>query len=203
MSYDFNKEDKEIKEFADRIPFGVHQVQLVGAEAGETDVGTNFIEMSIVSANGIEDKARLWFTGGASNISFNTIRQILVHNGKTEEQKAQVRDKVDAAKNTDELAEILTAFSGAQLWLTKYYDPTRTYTNQAGETKRSINTNVYGYEPKLKPELMPQKSTVDQVLDSVQRAMPGAELEVPFGSKGDAPGSSAASTIPADKDWSK
>lgn len=199
MSHEFNSEDKEVKDFNDRIGFGVHKVQLVSAEAGATEAGKDYVELTVVSGDGIEDKARVWFTGGASNISFNTLRQILVHSVKDEAKKGIVRDAVDAAKNTDELVVFLNKASGCELWLTKYYDPTRTYQNKAGVTKRSINTNLYGYEPKPKPELMPKDDSQGQITrENVHEVFPGGQ-DVPFESASDA----AGSTVPADDAWAK
>lgn len=194
MAHEFNAEEKEVKEFADRIGFGVHKVQLVSADAGTTTDDKDFIELNIISEDGIEDSARLWFTGGASNISFNTLRQILVHSVKDEAKKAVVRDAVDAAKDTDELVTYLNKAAGCELWLTKYYDPKRTYQNAQGQTRKSINTNVYGYEPKLKPELMPPANTGPVDLGAL-----GVGQQVPFESDGDAPGS----TVPSDDAWAK
>jgi hypothetical protein len=196
MAHEFNSEDKEVKEFSERIGFGVNKVQATGFEAGTTDDGKDYIDTGVVTEDGIEETVRSWFTGGASNISFNTFRQIAVHNAKTEEAKAAAREAVDAVKDTDELAALLnTNVSGGELWLTKYLDPKRTYQNSAGQTRPSINTNIMGYEPKLKPELMPKTNT--RVAD-VQAAIPGSQ-EVPFNSAGDAPGS----TVPKKDAWAK
>lgn len=196
MAYEFNAEDKEVKEFSERIGFGVHKVQLVGAVAGTDDKDRDYVDVTIVSEDGIEETVRQWFTGGASNISFNTLRQILVHSVDTEEKKATVRDAVDAVKNTDDLCVYLNKAAGAELWLTKYLDPKRTYQNTAGQTRPSINTNIMGYEPRLKPELMPKTDT--RVADAQTAFGPDAK-EVPFESQGDAPGS----TVPKKDAWAK
>jgi hypothetical protein len=99
-------------------------------------------------------------------------------------------------KNPDELAQLMTEkCGGGELWFTKYYDAERTYQNTGGQTRRSINTNILGYEPKLKPELMPSKN--DPLANT---PLAGGE-EVPFESKGDAPGSTAPA-VPADDAWS-
>lgn len=195
MSHEFNDDEKVVQEFTERMDFGVHTVKLVSAEAGTDNNDKDYVEVTVVSEDGIEEAVRLWFVGGASNISFNTIRQILVHSVDTDEKKAAVRDGVDATKNTDELVAMLNKAAGtgkAELWLTKYYDPTRTYQNAQGQKRRSINTSIYGYQPKLKPELMPKTDDVK----AVQDAMPGAQ-EVPFESKGDA----AGSTVPEKDAW--
>lgn len=165
MSYEFQAEDKEVREFAESIPFGVSEVHFAGAVADATDAGKDFIEVAIISEDGVEDTARLWFTGGAVNISFNTARQIAVHQGQTEEEKQKIRDRFDKVKDSQELADVLNDVcgNGGKLWFTKYYDPTRTYQNGQGQTRKSINKNIYGYEPKLKPELMPAKDIMTGV----------------------------------------
>lgn len=160
MAYSFNDDDKveTNTEFTDRLPFGVNDVQLVGAVSAATDAGKDFIELTVTDKDGTEENARIWFTGGASPYSFNTIRQIIVHSAKTDADKEKARQAADNCKDTDELADLLNSKCvGAQLWVTKYYDPVKTYTNVGGETRRSINTNVYGYEPKEKPELLALK----------------------------------------------
>lgn len=186
MAHKFNEDEKAVREFSERIGFGVHKVQFVLAEAGETEAGKEYMEIQIVSAEGIEDAARVWFVGGATNISFNTLRQIAVHNGKDEAAKEKMRLAVENVADSDALASLLNENCiGGEMWLTKYYDPSRTYQNQAGENKRSINTNIYGYEPVLKPELMPQ-----QVAEGGNANFPGGEAAT-----GD-----AAANVP--KDWS-
>lgn len=201
MAHEFNADEKEVKEFSERIGFGVHSVLLVSAEAGSDKADKDYIDVTVVSEDGIEETVRMWFTGGASNISFNTLRQILVHSVDTEEKKAAVRDGVDAVKNTDELTAMLNKAAGsghAELWMTKYYDATRTYTNAQGQTRRSINTNIYGYQPKLKSELMPKEDAAKSNDPLAGTPLAGGE-EVPFESAGDAPGS----TVPKKDAWAK
>lgn len=163
MAYNFNDEDKTAEERKDYLPFGVNVCKLVGATAGQTEAGKDYIEVT-VNSNGIEDNARVWFTGGAAKYSFQTIQQIVVHSAKTDGAKEQARQAADKCKDTDELANLLNSKCvGAECWVTKYYDPSRTYENSSGETKKSINTNLYGYAPKLKPELMPVEGPKDEV----------------------------------------
>lgn len=162
MAYKFQAGDKEVTEHKDYMPFGVNTVKLVGAVSSQTEAGKDYIELTVENADGIEDNARVWFTGKASPYSYQTIQQIIVHSAKTDSAKEKARQAVEACQDSDELANLLNAkCEGAELWVTKYYDPTRTYENANGEVKRSINTNVYGYEPKLKPELMPKDEPVD------------------------------------------
>lgn len=173
MAYDFTDEDKAAtSDFQDRIDFGVSEVILVGATAGETQDGKDFLELTVADKNGTEDSARVWFTGGASPYSFQTIRQIVVHTAP-EADKEKARMAVENTKNTDELADLLNKnCEGKQLWFSKFYDPTRTYTNDRG-TFKSINSRIYGYRPKDQPELMPKADT--GVDSAVTDAFPGAE----------------------------
>lgn len=192
MAFDFSEDDKEVREFADTLPFGVNKVNLLLAEPGVTDAGKDFIELNFVNETGIEDKARVWFVGGAANISFNTLRSIAVHNMATDKEKEEIRQAVDAVANSDELAAILNEkCMNGEFWVTKYYDPERTYQNQSGQTRQSINKNIYGYEPRLKPELMPRPANADGS---------AREVDTPFGKATEAP-ASAAGTVP--KDWAK
>lgn len=168
MAYKFTKEDREVanQEQTERMPFGVNTVKIVGATYGETDAGKEFLEIEVKNADGLVDSARVWFTGKASPYSLQTVQQIVVHSAK-EADKEKARQAVQNAVDGNALADIINKRCvGAEAWLTKYYDATRTYTNQNGETKRSINTNIVGYEPKLKPSLMPEDSkSTDQVSD--------------------------------------
>lgn len=158
MAHTFNDDEKEVREFAQSMPFGVNVVQITGAISDQTEKGTEFIEVGVVNEQGVEDSAKLYFTGGASNISFNNLRQLAVHCvGEDEEAKEAARKKVDEAKDTDELATIISELcTGKSAWFTKYYDAKgSTFTNEFG-TFKSVQKNVLGYEPKLKPELMPK-----------------------------------------------
>lgn len=164
-----NQEDKIVKEYGDSLPFGISKVQLLMAELKTTKNDKEFIEITVSTEDGIEDSASLFFVGGAVNISFNTIRAICVHQGKTDEEKQAIRDKVDSADSTEQLVEILNEYIGGELWFTKYYDTSRTY-EKNGQVKKSINKSVYGYEPKLRLDLMPK-----QVDKSVQEYFPEAK----------------------------
>lgn len=183
----FNDTDKLLKDiFDDRLEFGVHKVKMTVATAEKSDEGKEYIEIHIVGPkpDEIEDKARFYFVGGATNISFNEISRIIMHN-TPEAKKDAMKKKITALEDPEAMAALLNEVcTGGELWLTKYYDPKRTYTNAKGETKKSVNTNLYGYEPKLKPELMPAPKVE-------------ANLEVPFESASD-----ASATVPAKGDWS-
>lgn len=197
MAFKFSDEDKEVKDFTETIPFGVHEVQFTGAIAGETDAGKDFIEIGVVAKDGLEDSARLWFVGGASNISFNTANQVAVHQGKDEEEKVTIRERVEAVNDSQELVDILNdVCASGKLWFSKYYDPKRTYQNQKGETRQSINKNIYGYEPKAKPELM--TSPENQPLSKDD---PNFATKLAASTKNGK--ADAASNVPSDDDWAK
>lgn len=192
MSYVFEDEDKVANEFNERIPFGISEVQFVGATAGETEAGKDFIEVTVTDKDGLEDSARVWFVGGAAKFSFDTLRQIAVHIAKDDKAKEKARMAVENVKDNDELAELLNKNCiGGHLWFTKYFDPSRTYQGSDGVTRRSINNSVLGYEPKLKPELMPDTSGGRPVSSGVEDVFPGAEIAT-----GD-----AAAKVPKKSDW--
>lgn len=132
---------------------GVHKVQIAGVEFGKTEdkEPREYVEFTVVddlnSENAVEAKARLWFTTDkAIKYTFGIIRGIFTHNAP-EDKKQAIREKVDAVKDTDELAKLTDLLVGKECWLEVSEDPTRTYTNDAGETKPSINRNITGYAP--------------------------------------------------------
>lgn len=183
MAHKFDDEEKTVKEFTDKLSFGVHKVQLVTVEQGETDAGKDFIELTVATADGLEDTARVWFVGGASNISFNTLRQIAVHNAKTDTAKEKARQAVDTVADSAALADLLTENClGGELWITKYYDPKRTYQAADGSTRKSINKNVYGYEPRLNEALMPrdgQQEELNATFPEGEKATGNAAANIP------------------------
>lgn len=188
MAHQFNDDEKEVREFSESIPFGITVVQVTGAIADVNQNDKEFIEVGVITEDGIEDSVRFWFTGGASNISFNNLRQIAVHCADTDELKEKARQAVDKVADSQELADVISDIcNGKKVWFTKYYDPSRTYETENG-TFRSINKNVVGYEPKLKPELMPQPK--------------GNTVQTPFGeATDDTVDLNAANTVPGD--WAK
>ena len=189
----FSSEQKEVKEFKDDyFTYGVHKVKLGVADHGKTEDGKEYIDITVVSEDGEkEDTARVWFTTEKSiNYSFNVLRTIIVHNAP-EAKKDEARKLADAVETTEALADLINEkCMGGDLWFTKYPDPERTYTNQAGEVKKSINKNVMGYEPKERPELLPKE----------QKAVDPADYpnDEPFG---DDEGKTAANTVPDKKSW--
>jgi len=187
----FSEEDKEIREFNQQLPFGITKVQVIGATAEVNDNGKEFIEVGVVDENGVEDSVLFWFVGGARNISFNTLRDIIVHNVESEEGKQKARDFVDKTRDISDLAQILAdRTAGGEAWFTKYYDAKgRTFTNEFG-TFKSVNKSLLGYEPKLRPELMPKPGddNAEITKDNVAETFPDAE---PFPS----------AAIPKDDEW--
>lgn len=184
----FNDETKAVKEFGggNWFDFGVHKVQMILFENGGLEDGqSEYVEVSVGDPEDGEktDTVRLYFTEKAANYSFNTFRQIAVHNAGSDKGKDAARDAIDAVQDTTELVELLNdKLIGKECWFTKYYDPKRTYESQSGEVKKSVNKNIYGYEPKLKPELMPDQAGVADS-DKVTDAFPDSEKV-----KGDAAG---------------
>ena len=177
----FTDENKEVQEFNnDYFAFGVHKVQLGVAELDKTDDDKEYAELTVIGSEGEEDKARVWFTTpGAIKYSFNVIRQIIVHNAKTDAAKEKARAAVDAVKTSEELIDLLNEKCLAgELWFSKLYDPKRTYVNAKGETKKSVNKNVYGYQPKADPSLMPDSDGQKPV-----EAKDYPADEEPFGTK--------------------
>ena len=180
----FSDEDKKQSKFSDSnwLPFGVSKVKIGMIELGGTeDDEKEYVEVTVFGDNSEEDSARVWFTTPAAiNYSINTLRDIYVHNAPQDKKQA-ARDTIDEVADSAELVEKLNErLIGGECWFTKYYDETRTYTNQAGDTKRSVNKNIYGYEPKLKPQLMPKSDEAEvtnQDLENVSKVMPGAKNE--------------------------
>jgi hypothetical protein len=197
-----NDENKTVIEFNDKyFGYGVHSVKISDVTLGEAG-DKEYIEVTVVDPEDLEitDSARVWFTSDkAVNYSFNVLRQIFVHCAP-EAKKDEAREMFNKIGDTDTLAQIMEKCIGRQIWFTKYIDPERTYTDQQGNVRPSVNKNVMGYEPKLKPELLPKTGpmNMDGMLGKVNEVMPGSQ-EVPFESKGDAPGSH----VPADDAWAK
>lgn len=137
--------------------FGVHPVKLMSFEnGGLEDDQSEYVEVTVCDPEDTEktDTVRLYFTEKAAQYSFNTFRQIAVHNAGND-KKDVARDAVDAVQDTDQLVQLLNEkLVGGEAWISKYYDPRRTYNNKAGDLKRSVNTNLYGYEPKVREDLL-------------------------------------------------
>lgn len=212
----FSKEDKEEVQYTDRIPFGVTPVQITLVTEEEPDNGAPFLEVSVIEPqSGAEENVRLYMSDNARKYTFNTIKAIAVHN-VPEDKKDAVRSAIDNVEDSEAFVNLINEkMIGNEAWFTKYYDPERTYTGKDGKSYKSVNTNLWGFEPKLKPELMPAprkdapqrdgNGTIDPNDYPDDAPITGEQYdgkaegnEVPFSSKGDAPGSV---TIPEKKAW--
>lgn len=161
MAFEFDDESRKVSEFnSNYFPFGVSKVQIGMVEHDETDDGKEYIDVSVVDPEDAErsDSARLWLTSAkGANRTFNVLRTIGTHN-VPEAKRDAFQKRFDAIKNGEELASIMSSFVGKECWFTKYVDPTRTYMDARGVKRQSVNKDVMGYEPKLKPELMPAQA---------------------------------------------
>lgn len=169
----FTDDTKAVTEFSDNnwFGFGVHEVTIGAIELGTTDKDQEYMEVTVLGDNEEEDTARVWFSSEkAANYSFNVLRQIYVHNAP-EKQKDAARDAVDAAKDTTELHELLQKLVGKKCWFTKYPSRDRTYIAKDGSTKKSIDKNIMGYEPKLQADRIPK----DDQKEDLNKTFPGAE----------------------------
>ena len=167
------------------LGFGVHEVQIMLIDMGELDSGTEYMEFTVVGKSDEEERVRLWITDKSEKYTFATLKSIYTHCAP-EDKKEAAKEALDKCKDYDEVLALLQKCIGKQVWITKYPDPSRTYTNSQGETKRSINTNIYGYEPKLREDLMPK----DDQKEELNKTFPGAE---------DVTNTEAAKGIP--EDW--
>lgn len=170
----FNDESKAVKEFADSnyFGYGVHHVHIGAVDRGFTgddpENGKEYFEITVLGDNEEEDTARVWFSSDkAANYSFNVLRQIAVHNAP-EDQKDAMRDTVDAVADTEELLKVLNEkVVGGDCWFTKYQSPDRTYKAADGTVRKSVDKNVYGYEPKLRTDLISNDELTKENIDTV------------------------------------
>lgn len=183
----FNADDK--KEIAQGgagfYEEGVYPVQIVDVTAGVTDKGSEFFEFEVTDDQEREGKVRTYFTDAAKQYSFNTIRNIFVHN-TVEDNKDKVRAMVDEVEDTEALLKLCEGLRGKSCWLLvqKTGD---TYTNPtSGKTYDNVNRNLYGYEPKFTPSTPsanPQNNTAKQVMGGGEEITKDNVDEVfPFGS---------------------
>jgi len=166
---DFNDDTK--KPIGRYFTEGVHKVTIQLVEADKTQDGKEFFEFSLLGEEGEEGTARVYWTEKASPYSFNTVRDIFVHN-TPEAKKQAIRDKVDATSNTDELLKLCaTNLIDKECWFKVEKTGTQ-YTNANGELKDSYNKNIYGYEVKM-------KKTTEQILEDIS-GDPVDLSEIPF-----------------------
>jgi len=170
MSVNFNDDTK--KPIGQYFGEGVHKVKIQGVVADTSpNSGSEYFEFGLLGENGEEGNARVYWTEKSQPYSFNTIRDIFVHNTK-EENKDKVRDMVNATSNTDELLKLCQdSLEGKEAWL-KVEKSGTTYVNGAGETKESYNRNIYGYEPRM------TKKSDDEILEEMNQ--PIDTSEIPF-----------------------
>lgn len=170
----FTKEHKE-EMGSNYFKPGVHKVKIEKVEFGKTQDDKEFAEFSVVGENGEEGQARVWFTTDkAINFSFNIIRGIFVHNAP-ENKKDEMRKKVDACKDTNELSVICVALSGKECWYSVFENPERTFTGKDGQLRNSFDRNVYGYEPKPRdsqPSKKSDKVEIEDVPDDAGKGEP-------------------------------
>lgn len=178
----FTDEDKEGTEFKDTFfKFGVHKVQIDGVVIDEDDQDREYVEVGVIDPENADTTAnvRMWLhTDGSKKFTFSRLRDLYVHNAPKEE-KENARISFDAVEDGVELIQLLDKLIGKDAWIDVYPDPTRKYQNSKGEWKPSINTNIYGYEPKPRPELLPD--TTKQV-DPSDYPTDGNGKDEPFGS---------------------
>lgn len=159
---DFTKEDKVEKVMGKYFDVGVHRVKIKVITFDKMDDGREFADIFVEGADGQEDNSRVWFhTAPAKNYSFNILKGIFVHNAK-EENKDKVRKTIDAVNNTDELEEACQGLVGKEAFFEIKEDPVRTYQNAKGETRPSLNKNVYGYEPTVKTQPAPSTKAAEE-----------------------------------------
>ena len=148
---DFNADDKkEITQTAGFYEEGVYTIKIVDVTGGVTDKGSEYFEFEVVGNNGEEGTVRTYFTDAAKPYSFNTIRNIFVHN-TPEKNKEIIKKSVEDCANTTDLLTLCEALRGKDAWLLvqKTGD---TYTNpKTGKVYDNLNRNIYGYAPKFTP----------------------------------------------------
>lgn len=180
MSHQFSQEEKEVREFNNNyFPYGTTRVQVISAKALTTEKNQEVVDVYVVDPENAEitDTVRFFFVGGAPNISFNALREIFIHN-IPENDKVAKGELFDTVKDTEALADLMDVeISGGEAWFTKTVDPARTYVGKDGETRQSVNRNLYAYPRKVKPEEMPKPKADQQPL----RAEDYKGDDVPFG----------------------
>lgn len=176
MAYKFDDEVKAVKEFSDSnwLGFGVHKVKIGAIEHGLTENDKEYVEFTVLGENEEEDTARVWFTSQkAANYSFNICRGIYVHNAPKDKKDA-ARDQFDALEDAEAMVKLMNEkLIGGECWFTKYPSPDRTYQASDGSIRKSIDKNVYGYEPRLREDLLP----VDEQKDELNKTFPGSTID--------------------------
>lgn len=149
---------EDMKDYETYLKFGVHKAKILTFEYGTHENGSEYID-AFFEVDGVESEARLWFNADKlKGMRFNlvTLKGIYTHNAP-ESKKEAAKAAFEKCADLMSVVELLNAkLGGKEMWVSKFYDPSRTYEKE-GQTYRSINTNIHGYEPEMKPELMPQE----------------------------------------------
>lgn len=142
----FNEDHKKEMSGGDFIPEGTHEVKIAAITFDTDNQDREYVEFIVEDNEGRNGTARMWFTTDAAiNYTFNIIRSIFVHNAP-EGKKDELRAKIDALDNTDELEKACKNLIGKKCWY-QVVKTDRTYQDSEGNTKNSYNRNIYGYEP--------------------------------------------------------
>jgi hypothetical protein len=148
-----NLKDEHKAEITNKAFFeeGIHEVKILLVELATTNDDKEYIEFTVTNDEGTQEgTARFWFTTDkAALYSFNSIRSIFVHN-VPEEKKQATRDKVNAILTTEQLAKACLNLIGQQCWY-QVSRSSRTYVTATGETRYSLDKDIYGYKPSPKP----------------------------------------------------
>lgn len=154
---------------------GVHKVTIVGAMLEKMDDGREYVEVGVKGEDGESDSVRMWLhTEAAAKFTMRVLQGICTHNAKTEAEKDKVRAGFIGSIDDKKLANILGVMDGYEAWLLVEEDPVRTYEKE-GRQYKSINKNIYGYEPK------PRKQTREELVEELMGASePVEQDEVPF-----------------------
>lgn len=146
---------------------GTHKVTITKIEQGKTQDEKEYFEFTVEGENGEEGTARVFWTEKAQQYSFNSIRDIFVHN-TPEKNREAVRAAVDNTTDTDELFKLCQqTLIGKEAWYV-VQKTDRTYTNAAGELKYSYNRNLYGYEYHPKPAQKTSEELINELTGGEQ-----------------------------------
>lgn len=147
---------------------GIHKVQIATVLQGFTEEETprEYFDFTVVddlnSPDPTQTDVRLWFhTDKAIGYSFSIIRGIFTHNAPEGKEEA-IKKQLAKVTETDELIKLCEKLVGKEAFLTVEEDDNRTYKNDAGEIKPSINRNITGYEPQPKKVSAPAATSAPE-----------------------------------------
>lgn len=160
---------------------GVHDVTVKSAKFDKNPNGKVFVEVEVADDSDRKGSAKLWFEGGATPYSLNTIRTIFVHNAETKEDKDKLREFFKAPKSLHVISEVLPKLTGKQCWYSSQKTE-ETYEANDGSTKHRYENNVWAFEPTLKPrnEESQETSHQDNLPDDRDVDEPIDLSEIPF-----------------------